>query len=93
MICREYKKINELFNQVNDVAVEMCRGEGRGGGGRAGPHRTAPRIAAAGTARRQTDGANVGRMEKGLLFTLMLFIFFYCYRYKTADLPLPSAGL
>lgn len=27
MICREYKKINELFNQVNDVAVEMCRGK------------------------------------------------------------------
>lgn len=35
MICREYKKINELFNQVNDVAVEMCRG--RTCGGRAGP--------------------------------------------------------
>lgn len=34
MICREYKKINELFNQVNDVAVEMCRG--RACGGRAG---------------------------------------------------------
>lgn len=35
MICREYKKINELFNQVNDVAVEMC-------GGGAGPRTAAP---------------------------------------------------
>lgn len=34
MICREYKKINELFNQVNDIAVEMCRG--KVGGGRGG---------------------------------------------------------
>lgn len=37
MICREYKKINELFNQVNDVAVEMCRGKMcRGGLAQAG---------------------------------------------------------
>lgn len=51
MICREYKKINELFNQVNDVAVEMCRGEGRGGGGD-GQDRTVPRLALRQPARR-----------------------------------------
>lgn len=44
MICREYKKINELFNQVNDVAVEMCRGKMCRGG--VGSHWIGPGIAA-----------------------------------------------
>lgn len=37
MICREYKKINELFNQANGIAAGMCREKraGKGSGSQA----------------------------------------------------------
>lgn len=68
MICREYKKINELFNQVNDVAGEMCRGER--GGDTTAPYRASH--CGSREARGETGRANAAWMEKGFLFALML---------------------